>query len=138
MAHAYTPGLRVTAATVLRKDRRLPLPGKVHVAVGQQVTATDLVASTQLPGNVTTVNVARTLNLQHGEIMQAMLKVEGDAVEYGELIAEVKALWGLFHSTATAPVSGTIESVSTVTGQVLVRGEPSPVEVDAYVAGTVV
>ncbi len=138
MAHGYTPGLRVTEATLLRKERRLPLPGEVHVAVGQWVGADDLVASTRLPGNVTTVNVAHALNLQPPEIGRAMVKAEGDAVRHGELIAEVKAMWGLFHSTATAPVAGTIESISAVTGHVLVRGEPVPVELEAYVAGEIV
>ncbi len=138
MAHAYTPGLRVTQAAVVRKERRLPLPGEVHVAAGQRVAAHDLVAATQLPGNVTTVNVARDLNLQPEEVPRAMLKHPGDAVAAGDLIAETKALWGLFHSTATSPLAGTIETISAVTGQVLVRGEPIPVLVDAYISGTVV
>ena len=74
MPHAYTPGLRVTEATVLRKERRLPLPGEVHVEQGQPVTAGDLVASTELPGNVTSVNVAHELNLQPQEVAAAMVK----------------------------------------------------------------
>lgn len=138
MAHAYTPGLRLAEATLLRKERRLPLPGEVHVSEGQQVVASDLVASTHLPGNVTTVNVARDLNLQPGEVPRAMIVSEGDAVEPGQLIAETKALWGLFHSTATSPIAGTIETISAVTGQVLLRGEPIPVRMDAYIAGAVV
>jgi len=39
MAHAYTPGLKVTRKTVLRKERRLPLPGEVVVKVGDKVSA---------------------------------------------------------------------------------------------------
>ena len=31
MAHAYTPGLRVTRQAVIRKQRRLPLKGQVLV-----------------------------------------------------------------------------------------------------------
>lgn len=137
MAHGYTPGLRVTEATLLRKERRLPLPGEVHVALGQRVEAGDVVASTALPGNVTTVNVARELNVQPGEVRAAMIKAEGDAVQVGEMIAETKALWGLFHSAANSPIGGTIETISDVTGQVLVRGEPIPVRLEAYIAGTV-
>lgn len=115
----------------------MPLPGQVHVALGQQVSARDLVASTQLPGNVTTVNVARDLNVQPDEVPGVMVKREGDPVAHGELIAQTRALWGLFHSTVTSPVTGTIEAISSVTGQVLVRGEPIPVRMEAYVAGTV-
>lgn len=137
MAHGYTPGLRITEATLLRKERRLPLPGEVHVTLGQRVEAGDVVASTHLPGNVTTVNVARELNVQPGEVPGAMVKAEGDSVQVGEIIAETRALWGLFHSAATSPIAGTIETISDVTGQVLVRGEPIPVRLEAYVAGTV-
>lgn len=114
------------------------MPGAVHVEQGQAVHADDLVASTNLPGNVTTVNVAGDLNVQPSEVPKAMVKAEGDSVEAGELIAETKALWGLFHATATSTVSGTIENISSVTGQVLVRGEPIPVSLDAYISGTVV
>ena len=74
MGHAYTPGLRVTEATVLRKERRLPLPGEARVGVGQEVAAWEVVAATNLPGNVTTVNVARELNIQPEAVPGRMLK----------------------------------------------------------------
>ena len=34
MAHAYTPGLRVTRHAVIQKERRLPLKGEVVVERG--------------------------------------------------------------------------------------------------------
>ena len=135
---AYTPGLTVSESVTLRKTRRLPLPGQVHVAEGQRVAAEDIVASTELPGNVTTVNVTHDLNVNPDEVPRFMVKAEGDLVEAGEIIAEYKALWGIFHSLARAPVAGTVESISQVTGQVLIRGKPLPVQVSAYVDGTVV
>src|SRR3954453_11890082 len=57
MAHAYTPGLRVTPDTVIRKRRLLPIPGEVLVAEGTRVSATTEVAQTALPGKVYPVNV---------------------------------------------------------------------------------
>ncbi len=136
--HAYTPGLRVTDTAVLRKVRRLPLPGQVHVELGAEVKAAEVVASTELPGRVHTLNVAHELNCQPAEIGNFMVKAESDTVRRGEILAESKALWGLFYSFVKAPIEGTIESISTTTGQVLFRGEPIPVELDAYVDGTVV
>jgi biotin carboxyl carrier protein len=136
--HAYTPGLRVTERTAVRKLRRLPLPGTVHVKVGDVVKATDVVASTELPGRVHTLNIAHELNCQPDEIHNFMLKAEGDVIKHGEILAETKALFGLFHSFVKAPIGGTIETISHTTGQVLFRGEPVPVELDAYVDGTVV
>jgi hypothetical protein len=55
----------------------------------------------------------------------------------GEIIAETKALWGLLHSYVSSPLDGTIESISEVSGQVLVRGEPTPVNLEAFVDGKV-
>ena len=52
MAHAYTPGLRVTERTQILKERRLPLKGKVVVAKGTEVAAEDVVASTELPDEI--------------------------------------------------------------------------------------
>ena len=58
MAHAYTPGLRVAKFTRILKDRRLPLLGNVNAKVGDSVKADDVVARTELPGNVASINVA--------------------------------------------------------------------------------
>jgi len=138
ITHAYTPGLTVSESVTLRKLRRLPLPGKVHVAQGQAVAAADIVASSELPGNVATVNVAHDLNVSPEEMPRCMAKAEDDPVQVGDVIAEYKALWGIFHSLSQSPVDGIVENISNVTGQVLIRGKPLPVEVTAYVNGTVV
>jgi hypothetical protein len=66
-----------------------------------------------------------------------MLKKEGDPVAKGETIATAKSFFGLFKSHCPSPCDGTIESISTVTGQVIVREPPIPVQVDAYVSGRV-
>ncbi len=138
MATAYTPGLRVAERTVVRKRRRLPLPGEVVVSKGAKVEATTIVARTDLPGNVESVNVANRLGVPPEDVARCMLKKEGEPVEKGEIIAQSKGLFGLFRSTCAAPVAGTVESVSIITGQVLLREPPLPVEVLAYIDGEVV
>jgi len=72
MAHAYTPGLKVTRKTILRKERRLPLPGEVVVKVGDKVSAETVVARTELPGNVQPINVAGLLSIPPQEINSVM------------------------------------------------------------------
>jgi len=59
-------------------------------------------------------------------------------VTRGQVLARSKALFGWITHTATSPVDGTLESVSSVTGMAVVREPPTPVEVTAYVDGTVV
>ncbi len=137
MAHAYTPGLKVTERTRVRKQRRLPLRGRVHVAEGDQVAAEQIVASTELPGPVRMVNVAAEINVQPEDVPRFMVKQEGEAVSPGDVLAETRSFLGLFHSICRSPVAGTIELVSAVTGQVSVRGAPTPVELRAYLDGLV-
>lgn len=137
MAHAYTPGLRVTGYAVIRRERRLPLKGDVLVAVGAEVAADTVVARTELPGNVQTVNVAARLSLDPARVPGALIVPVGAATRKGDVIAEGKSLFGLVRQTATAPSDGTIESVSPITGQLILREPPIPVEIEAYVRGVV-
>ena len=138
MTHAYTPGLKVSRQTEVRKERRLPLKGDVLVGIGDRVTAETIVAKTELPGNVQTVNVANRLSILPEDIERSMLVKVGDWVDEGKLIAQSRSFFGLFKSSCKMPASGTIESVSNITGQVIIREKAIPVEVDAYVDGEVV
>lgn len=138
MAHAYTPGLRVSTQTEVRKERRLPLRGQVLVKVGDRVTAETVVAKTELPGNVQTVNVANKLSLLPEDIHGHMLYKVGEWVDEGKIIAQSKSFFGLFKSHCKMPASGTIESVSDITGQVIIRERAIPVEVHAYLDGEIV
>ena len=137
MAHAYTPGLKVLHETKIDKERRLPLKGTVTVEKGKFVTPDDIVAKTDLPGNVQMVNVANQLNIDAEDVNDAMIAKEGTSVNKGEMIAETKGLFGLFKTNVTAPVDGTIEVISDTTGQVVIREAPIPVEIDAYMSGSI-
>lgn len=137
MAHAYTPGLRVTERTRISKVRRLPLKGQVLVGKGTPVLAETVVARTELPGNVQPVKAASILGVSPQDLLEYMLKKEGDAVEKDEIIARSRSFFGLFNSKVLSPCAGKVESVSTVTGQVILREPPIPVEVQAYIDGVV-
>jgi len=138
MAHAYTPGLKVAHQTSLRRERRLPMKGDVLVAVGDAVRRDQIVARTELPGNVSTVNLVNRLGITPEELPRYMLKAEGDAVQVGEPLAETRPLIKWFKTIVKAEASGTVESISTVTGQIMLREPPLPVEVPAYIDGIVV
>ena len=137
MAHAYTPGLKVLEYTVLTKERRLPLPGEIVAQKGSTVSAEQVVARTKLPGNVQTVNVAGLLGVLPAEIDDVMLKKPGESCAKDEVCAESKGFFGLFKSHVRSPIDGEIESVSKITGQVILREPPIPVEVIAYIDGEV-
>ncbi|MEZ5944545.1 MAG: hypothetical protein R3C18_24415 [Planctomycetaceae bacterium] len=138
MAQAYTPGLQVRERTTYRTSRLLPIPGEVLVKLGDVLGAEDVVARTQQPGTVTPVNLANVLGVPPAEVPRVLLKKGGERVEAGEALARTDGIFGLFKSTYHAPVSGTIEAVSNVTGQLILRGEPILVEVKAFTSGEVV
>jgi len=137
LAHSYTPGLKVLKRTKILKERRLPLKGSVESKVGDRVKPNDIVAKTDLPGNVQIINVANQLNIDASDINQCMIKTIGESIHKNDLIAETKGIFGFFKSSVLSPVDGTIETISDVTGQVVLREPPIPVEVDAYIEGKI-
>jgi hypothetical protein len=138
MAHSYTPGLTVADRTVVRRRRLLPLPGAVLVKAGERVRADQAVARAELPGKVYPINLANQLSIAPDEIKDYLVKKAGDVVQKDEVLAENKPLIKWFKTEIRSPVAGTIESMSEVTGQVLLREPPRVLNLLAYIDGTVV
>jgi len=138
MGDAYTPGLTVTARTAVRKLRRLPLSGTVLADVDQLVRADDVVARTELPGKVSLINFANILGVMPDELEGALEVKEGERIARKQVLAEHRSFFGLSRSQVESPIDGTLESVSRITGQAVLREAPQPVEVRAYIDGTVV
>ena len=137
MAHSYTPGLKVLKSTTVKKVRRLPIKGKVNKIVGNQLAPDEIVATTDLPGNVQIIKVASQLNIGPSDMFDVLKVKTGDRVVKGQLIAQTQGLFGMFKSELFAPIDGMIESISDITGQVIMREAPIPVEIDAYMSGLV-
>ena len=137
MAHSYTPGLKVLHHAKVEKNRRLPIKGEITKQVGDLLKPEDVVAKTDLPGNVQMLKVANVLNIGPADVPDVMLVGEGDKVNKGQMIAETEGFFGFFKSNVKSPIDGTVESISDVTGQIVMREAPIPVEVDAYMSGTV-
>ncbi len=135
MAHAYTPGLKVSPKLLLTKKRILPLKGEVLVKVGDEVKADTVVARTELPGKVIPVNAANILGVTPAELPEHINKETGALLQKDEEYAMAKSFFGMFKTPLKAPEKCTLESVSTITGKVLLREMPLPVEVTAYVDG---
>ncbi|MBE7557820.1 hypothetical protein HS125_02235 [bacterium] len=138
MAHAYTPGLSVLEATRVRRERRLPIEGEVVVTVGQRVHATDVVAKTEIPGAVYPINLANKLGILPADVASCLEVKVGDLVERGQTLARSKGLWGLFRTPLPSPVTARVESISSVTGQMMLRLSSTPLAVLAYIEGEVV
>jgi hypothetical protein len=138
MAHTYTPGLTVTPWSVITKKRILPIPGAVLVQKGETVSSETVVARAELPGRVHVVNVVNLLGIMPEDLKEFMVKREGDRVEQGEVLAENKPLIKWFKSTVASPITGSVETISNSTGQVLLREPPRRLDLFSYVDGRVI
>ncbi len=138
MAHAYTPGLKVSEKVRVLKKRILPLIGKVLVNKNDVVSSDMVVAETALPGKVHSINIINKLGISPGRINEYMLKKQGDTVKKNELLAESKPWLKFLRATCVSPIDGTVETISSITGQVLLREKPKPVQVNAHIDGRVV
>ena len=137
MASAYTPGLTVSGDIVVRRVRRLPIKGEVLVAPGERVSPGTVVARAQLPGILQTVRMGERLGIDPQEVPGAVSVKAGDAVERDQVLAETKGLFGFFKQKVVSDFAGTVEEVSNVTGSILIREPSTPIDIDAYLDGTV-
>lgn len=138
MAHAYTPGLKVKRMEIVRRIRRLPIKGNIFVNEGDRVDFHTVIARTVIPGEPQIIKASANLGVTPELLKDYMIKREGEEVKEGERICGFDAFFGLWKNWVLSPIDGTIESVSYITGQIVLRGEPVPISVDAYVPGAVV
>lgn len=137
LANAYTPGLTVSGDITVRRTRRLPIKGEVLVDVGDAVTPEQVVARANLPGALQTVKLAEKLGVEAREIKSFFQLKEGDPIEKGQVVAQTKGFLFFKGAKVESEFSGTVESISEITGNVLIREAPVPVEVTAYIRGRI-
>jgi len=137
MGQAYTPGLKVSRSEEILKERILPLKGKINVKKGDMVDSETVVASTELPGNVELVNIVNKLNITPDEVNECLKVKPNETIKKGQKLAENNGIFGFFKSSCLSPIDGIVESVSEITGQMVLRHPPIPIEVKAYVNGII-
>ncbi|MFI5386666.1 MAG: hypothetical protein ACHQ50_11160 [Fimbriimonadales bacterium] len=137
MGSAYTPGLTVSGDITIRRVRRLPIKGEVLVKPGDPVEHDSVVARALLPGALQTLKLAEKLGLEPKDVRTLFQLKEGDPIEKGQVVAETKGIFGMFKQSVTADYTGVVESISEVTGNALIREPSIPVDVNAYIKGTV-
>lgn len=136
--YAYTPGLKVKRNILVRKRRILPVPGKELVKDGEIVSFDTIVARTTIRGIPHISRTSSVLGVDPDEVEDFMVKKIGEKIEKGEIIAKYSAFFGLFDRKCYSPVMGIIESISKVTGCVVIREPEILVNLDAYIPGKVV
>ena len=138
MGNAFTPGLLVTPRTTIRKVRKLPIGGSAAVSIGQAVASDSIVGSAEHQGNLVVVRASDILEIDPAKISAVLNCREGDIVREGQLLGEIKHLFGLIRNQCVSSVHGYIESISEKTGHISIREPATLIEVKAYITGEVV
>jgi hypothetical protein len=123
----------------VRKIRRLPIKGEVFVKAGEAVKPHQVVAQAMLPGILQTLRLAERLNVDAKEAKNFLKVAVGDKVEKGALIAEKPGVFGRwFKDPQLSDYSGVVESVSDISGHLLIREPSTPIDLTAYIEGKIV
>lgn len=136
--HIYSPGLKLKRDSIVKKARRLPIPGEVLVKKGDIVEPEMIIAKTDIGSFIRTLPVSSMLGCKPKNLYRYMKKQVGDAVEEGELLALYTALFGLIKRQVKSPITGIVGIISDLTGQVFLKRKPIHVEINAYIPGKVV
>lgn len=137
MVELSAPSFRISAKTLLRKVRVIPPNATICVGKGTQLNPNDVVARAEVPGQIVSICAAQILGIAKDRLLDYMDFRVGDVVSKNQIIGRRQALFGLFRSEVRSPVSGCIESISKVSGHVMIRQLSMSVEVYAYIGGTV-
>jgi len=119
--------------TTVQRRRYLPIAGKVLVRAGQEVTADQVIATTDAFANHISIDLERGLGVPKNKVTEYLKRKVGDEVSEGAVIASRS---GLIGRTVRAPRSGKLVTIGG--GQVLLQAKQKPFELKAGAPGTVV
>jgi len=124
--------VHILPLTTIRRERVLPVPGRVLVRQGQKVAPRDVVAEASIAPEHLLLNVPRALGVTAKEAQDLIDRKVGELVNEGDLIAGPV---GLARRVLRAPVAGQIALIRD--GKVLLEVDAPPYELRAGLAGVV-
>lgn len=134
-ADYYPPETYVMPLTLIRRERLLPVPGKVLVNVTDRLQPAQIVAQADMTGEMRIVNLARILRVPAAKASRYLKVKQGDDVKTGSVIASRGLLGGL---RAVSPVDGFVSRIDQKEGRVLIQVVSKPLELNAHIPGTVI
>ena len=126
------PVVHILPLTTLRRERLLPVPGRVTARVDQNVTPLDVVADAHYGQEHLLIDVAHTLGLQP-EAAQKLIQVKaGEMITKGQSIAQRT---GLIPQIVRAPSSGWV--ILAGSGRILMETGEGTFDLHAKIPGRV-
>lgn len=132
----YPEAVTFIPLATIRRERRLPIPGKVRVQRGEVVDAATVLAVAEQPAGVVIVDIARALKVSPQRATAYLQRKPGASVRAQEVLARRRIWLGLRTLRARSPVDG--EIVMAAGGKVLIRAGTRSLELRAGFPGRVV
>ena len=124
--------VHVLPLTTIRRERALPIPGRVLVRQGRKVDPRDIIAEAALTPEHLLLDVPRSLGVSAKQAQSFIQREVGDEIAEGDLIAGPV---GITRRVLRAPVSGRISIIRR--GKILLEVETLPHELRSGMAGVV-
>ena len=134
MTYYPIPQPTIANNILLRRERRLPVPGDVLVRAGQRVEPSDIVAESNIAPDPTRVDIAAELGLSPAATSKRLRATVGQPVEQGAVLAQ---RGGIGSRVARAPIAGVFSGFDPATGIGLITAPSEHVSVHAYLKGIV-
>jgi hypothetical protein len=126
------PVAHVLALTTIRRERLLPIPGRVVVRLDQKVSPVDVIAETNLGQEHVLVDVARTLGVKPDAALKLIQCKAGERVIEGQVLAQTP---GLVPHVVRAPHAARVVLIGG--GRILMELSEGAYELHAGMPGTV-
>jgi hypothetical protein len=126
------PVAHILPLTTIRRERLLPIPGRVVVHQDQKVSPMDVIAETNLGQEHVLVDVARTLGVRSDTAQRLTQCKAGERIAEGQVLAQTS---GMFPHVVRAPHAGRVILVGG--GRILMELNEGAYELHAGMPGTV-
>lgn len=122
----------------ITKTRQLPTKGEVYVSLAEEVHPETVIARGTVPNpDLHELQLFSMLRVDPESVKDYLTKNEGDTVSRDEVLGVSRSFFTRQTRVARSPVDGRIESISSVSGRMMIRGKPLELEVSAYIPGVV-
>lgn len=136
MLSIYYPIPQPTIANniLVRRERRLPVPGEVQVRAGQRVEPSDVIAQTMIASEPVIIDIAADLGVSPAVAAKRLMVNVGSQVERDQTLAQ---RGGEGSRQSRSPVTGTFNSFDPSTGMATITTPNEPISLQAHLKGVV-
>jgi hypothetical protein len=124
--------VQISLLTQIRRERKLPVPGRILRQVGDRVSSNTVIAEADVPQGYHLIELHKALGARARNMEKVLVKKIGETVAKGEVLARTGRL---FRAECISPVDGLI--LDAREDRILIETAPQHVELIAFYPGQI-